>query len=388
MARSWWAEAAGQLASGVDDVFNGFVLARRYQGASHEDTIAVLSLIERFYNRDDPEFEATLFPRAQPMKPQITRVRRLATGGEVVDLSWESVFEPLWSETALDDRIEQLARSEPEVAPSLREIARRTYGGSVSLRERYRALRDNRTAIARWYRHGDSPRPCAVLLHGYASGVLALEEQVWPVQRLYDGGLDVLLTVLPFHGARRDRRRGLRPPAFPVGELRMSIEGMRQLVFDHRALFDYLQLGGAPALGAMGMSFGGYSTALLATLEPRLSFAVLHVPLAHLEPRAWNSPPLLGSPETETERTALRRAQRVVSPFARRPLVPPERCVVTAGTLDRVTGMEHARPLATHLGAELHQFEGAHLLQLGRARAFSPVFALLERGRLWSGGTR
>jgi pimeloyl-ACP methyl ester carboxylesterase len=375
MARSWLAQAAGQLASGVDDVFNGFVLGRRYQGASHEDTIAVLTLIERFYNRADPDFDTALFPRAQPIRPEATRVRRLAAGGEVVDLSWQSAFEPLWSDSALDARLAQLARSEPEVVERLREI----------VSERYLAMRENRTAIARWYRHGDSPRPCAVLLHGYASGVLALEEQIWPVQRLYEGGLDVLLTVLPFHGSRRDRRRGLRPPAFPVGELRMSIEGMRQLVFDHQALFDHLQLGGAPAIGAMGMSFGGYSTALLATLDPRLAFAVLHVPLAHLEPRAWNIPPLAGSPETERERAALRRAQRVVSPFARTALVPSDRCVVTAGTLDRVTGMEHARPLATHLGAQLHEFEGAHLLQLGRTRAFEPVFRLLERSGLWSG---
>ncbi|HMI92426.1 MAG TPA: hypothetical protein VK509_13715, partial [Polyangiales bacterium] len=251
-----------------------------------------------------------------------------------------------------------------------------------SFRERYFAVTENRTVHARWYRHSGAPRACAVLLHGYASGSFALEARVWPVEQLFAAGLDVVLTVLPFHGPRRDPRRGLRPPAFPVAsDLRLGIEGMRQLVLDQRALFDYLQAAGAPALGTMGMSFGGYASALLATLEARLQFAALLVPLAHLEPRSWADPmrsPEPG-PELERERSALRRAQRLVSPFTRPSLLPDGRCIAIAGELDRVTGIAHAEALAAHLHAELHRFEGGHLLQLGRAKAFAHVLALIER---------
>jgi pimeloyl-ACP methyl ester carboxylesterase len=53
--------------------------------------------------------------------------------------------------------------------------------------------------------------------------------------------------------------------------------------------------------------------------------------------------------------------------------------VAIAGELDRVTGMAHAEALARHLRADLHRFEGGHLLQLGRGKAFAHVLAMLER---------
>jgi pimeloyl-ACP methyl ester carboxylesterase len=351
MARSWLARAAGQVASGLDQAFNDFVVGSREPRLAHAERMAVLASVDQFYNR--AELEHGFFPRPGAIEPQLSRLRRLAAGGELLELRWASEFEPLWD--------------------------------GAEFRQRYFAVAENRTAHARWYRHAGAPRPCAVLLHGYASGSLALEARVWPIEQLFAAGLDVVQTVLPFHGPRRDLRRGLRPPAFPVaGDVRLGIEGMRQLVLDHRALFDYLQASGAPALGAMGMSFGGYAGALLATLEARLQFAALLVPLAHLEPRSWSDAARSGDPSLGRERSALRQAQRLVSPFTRPSLLPDGRCVAIAGELDRVTGMAHAEALAEHLRAELHRFEGGHLLQLGRGRAFARVLAMLQRAGITS----
>ena len=351
MVRSWLSRAAGQVASGLDQAFNDFVLGSGEPRIAHAERMAGLARVDAFYNR--AELEPALFPQPDAIAPQRSRLKRLSWGGELVALRWGSAFEPLWSESG------------PEGA---------------RFRERYLGVIENRTVHARWFRHAGPPRPCAVLLHGYASGAFALEERVWPIEQLFRSGLDVVQTLLPFHGARRDPSRGLRPPAFPVaGDVRLGIEGMRQLVFDHRALFDYLAREGSPRIGAMGMSFGGYSTALLATLEARLQFAVLLVPLAHLEPRAWSDGPHVPDSERARERAALRRTQRVVSPFTRPSLLAPGRSIVIAGELDRVTGLAHAEALAEHLRAELHRFEGSHILQLGRARAFERVMELLER---------
>jgi pimeloyl-ACP methyl ester carboxylesterase len=381
MVRSWLSRAAGQVASGLDQLFNDAVLGSPGSSLAHAERLAGLALFEAFYDR--PELESALFPQPSAISPEVRRSGRTSDGGDLLELRWDSAFEPLWSDAALDACLEQIARRDMNAAAELRATAERLLPRTGNFAERYFAVVENRTVHARWYRHAGAPRPCAVLLHGYAPGALALEARVWPVEALYRGGLDVLLTVLPFHGPRRDPRRGLRPPAFPVaGDVRIGIEGMRQLVADHRALFDHLQRAGAPAIGVMGMSFGGYSAALLATLEARLQFAALLVPLAYVEPRAWNEPPLLGSVEIERERVALRRAQRVVSPFARASRVPSERCAVIAGELDRVTGVAQAEALASHLHAPLHRFAGGHILQLGRGRAFAHVYSMLERAGL------
>jgi hypothetical protein len=389
MARSLFAATTRRIAVGLDRAFAGASLVPRGPSAlGHEDRVQALDWVERFYDR--PEYFAehsAFFPRPDPIEPELRRVRGFGSQGEVLDLRWPSAFEPLWSEQKIIEQLEAAGVGKHATAPGIRPGH---FDRSGSVRDKYLGARGNRTAAARWFRHLDGPRPCAVLLHGFMGGAYALEERIWPVRKLFDGGMDVVLTVLPFHGSRRDERRGLRPPLFPSGDPRFTIEGLRQLVLDHRALFDYLERRGCPALGVMGMSLGGYASALLATLEMRLQFAVLFIPLAAIDEFAHEHGRMLGSAvEQRGQADALRRAQRVVSPLARPSQVPPERVVVIAGEHDRVTGLAHSRLLADHFGVQPVMFAGGHLLQLGRTKAFEPVFAMLERARLYRpSGTR
>jgi hypothetical protein len=203
------------------------------------------------------------------------------------------------------------------------------------------------------------------------------------VRKLFAGGMDVVLSALPFHGSRRDERRGLRAPAFPSSDPRFTIEGFRQTVFDQRALFDYLERRGVSALGVMGTSLGGYASALLATLEPRLRFALLFIPLGSLEQFYSDHGAIPGDPHQQHDLiTRLRRAHRVVNPCARPLLVPRQQVAIVAGELDRVTGLTHSRLLADHFGVEVQTFAGGHVLQLGRTQALEPAFELLIRAGL------
>jgi pimeloyl-ACP methyl ester carboxylesterase len=150
------------------------------------------------------------------------------------------------------------------------------------------------------------------------------------------------------------------------------------VVFDHRALFDYLRSVGVTEHGVMGMSLGGYAAGLLATLEPQLRFAVLMVPLAAIEDFAHGSGQVPGDDREQLAlRDALRRAQAPISPLTRQSLVPKDRVVVVAGEADLVTGLTHARKLSDHFGAQLSVFHGGHLLHAGREQAFTPVWRLL-----------
>jgi hypothetical protein len=396
MPRRFLEHTVSKLARSVDLAFASAALrpSRSARGRSSAESLGpdarlhALGLIAAFYNAPDAlEREGRFFPRPQPIRPERTRVRRLADGGEVLDLRWPSEFEPLWSLPAVAARLDSLDAQErarygvDESVDPEQLLAQLGIDQTATLRDKYARLTANRTAHARWLRHpGSAPRPCVVLLHGYLGGNFPIEERVLPVRRIYEGGFDVALSVLPLHGPRRSELRGYLPPAFPSGDPRFTIEGFRQLVSDHRGLFDLLRAEGASGLGVMGMSLGGYGMALLATLEANLRFAVLFIPLAAIEDFAHDHGRMRGSVDEQVaQRSALRAAQWPISPLARPPLIAPESCVVVAGDADLVTGVVHGERLATHFGTTISRFAGGHLLHFGRERAFAPVWALLGR---------
>jgi pimeloyl-ACP methyl ester carboxylesterase len=244
------------------------------------------------------------------------------------------------------------------------------------MREKYLAHTINQTARARLY-VGRAPRPAIVLIHGYLAGHWAIEERAWPIAWLAER-YDLALAVLPFHAVRAAKdRRG--PPPFPGADPRMTNEGFRQAMFDLRALVQFLKSRGAPSVGVMGMSLGGYSTSLLATVQRDLSFAVPIIPLASLADFAQEQGRLGSGEEARLQHDALEQANRIVSPLARPSLVPPERVLVVAAASDRITPVSHAERLAKHFHSELVRFEGGHLLQFGRGEAFRAIGRWLQK---------
>jgi dienelactone hydrolase len=350
-----WRRALYRLAENVDHSFAQIAAASRRKSAvvmCHAERMTLLRSYADFYDAMAQD-TADYFGRPEPLTPVCRVVRRFerravaGLRGEVIDLVWPSTFQPLGPE----------------------EVSRK-----------YLAQTHNTRAHARWFRHGDRPRPTLMLLHGYLGGMPAVEERLWPIGHWFDRGLDVMLTCLPFHGPRADPRRRLARPRFPSGDPRFTVEGFRQVVFDHRALVHYLLEGRASAVGVMGVSLGGYSTALLATLEPQLACAVPVVPLASLSRFAQANGRLAGDPaEQDALRDVLDRVYRTVDPLGYPPQIPAERTLVIAGRRDRVTPVEHAERIAAHLGAPLVLFEGGHLLQTGRRRALHQAEQLFER---------
>jgi pimeloyl-ACP methyl ester carboxylesterase len=380
----WVERTSSRLASRVDDLFcsaalNPPKLMRARSAAEslvHTARMRALSAIGAFYARDaflasDSEF----FPKPPDISPLTTQRRSLGKQGEVVDLTWPTSFTPLWSSSAASE----LLGGQHHPAGSESDLRALQMDRSGELSEKYQRAKRNQTCHARWYRHHGGGRPCAVILHGYMAGSYAIEERIWDVPKLFRQGIDVVISVLPFHGPRRSEKRGYLPPAFPSSDPRFTIEGFRQLVCDQRALFAYLRSQGVTDVGVMGMSLGGYAAALLATLESDLSFLVLFIPLASIEDFAQKHGRLTGSSTQQAEQyLALRAAQRVVSPLARPPLIDSNRVLVLEGASDLVTGPHHAEQLAKHFGAKTVRFSGGHLLHFGRAQAFRAVYGLLR----------
>jgi pimeloyl-ACP methyl ester carboxylesterase len=343
-------EVLNRAASRFDEVVTSTLLHRRArsradrqaESLNHSERIHFLGQLAQLYDRpehfDDP---SSFFPAPGAICPELSHVRRIA-GGEVVDATWLSGF-----------------------TPHCREVT-----------ERYLGHGPNRLAAARLFLHGGSPRPVVFLIHGYRCGQYAFEERVWPIDWLFKGGLDIALPVLPFHAVRAEAGS----VRFPSSDLRVSIEGFRQAVRDLGALGRFFRDRGAPAVGVMGMSLGGYTGALLATLDPRLSFVIPIIPLASFSAVARQNGRLVGTEaEQQLQFEGIDRVYRVVSPLARPSRVDKDRVLIIGAAGDRITPLEHAQRLAGHFQAPLSVFPGGHLLQFGRAQGFRAAGEMLRR---------
>jgi pimeloyl-ACP methyl ester carboxylesterase len=351
-------KAAARAASVLDEAFltlievEGRGSKKAVSEITHARRIELLDEVARIYAKNEFFSEPDSFFKVRaPIRPTYERVggapsapsERPLTAPGTVDLEWESAFVPYHE----------------------------------GVRAKFLSRPRNKTAYARLISAAPN-RPWVVLVHGYMGGQWAFESRQWRVHGLLRAGLNVALFVLPFHAKRAEG--GSFSPIFPGGDPRFNNEAFAQAIFDLRALVAHLYAEGASHVGAMGMSLGGFTTSLLATVEPRLSFAAPVIPLASIAEFA-RARGRLGSSEAEAKREqeALERAIRVVSPLARPLLVPKSRVLVVAADGDRITPIEHARRIADHFGAELQTMHGGHLLQIDRREGLRAVVHMLRR---------
>ena len=233
-------------------------------------------------------------------------------GTQVVDLAWPSEYVPF--------------------LPAARE-------------HHHRAV-ENATARTRWWTSGTG-RPTIVTIHGWGGGNQWLEQRAFTVPYWLKHGFDVASFVLPFHGERAAGQSGAQ---FPSPNPLRTNEAFGQAIFDLRALAAFLRSRGTSAVGPMGMSPGGYTTALWASVDPTLDFASAGI----------------------TEEL-LADAFAVHAPTTRPVQLARERLAVIAGRGDRITPPEQAEALAAHWGVPIHWFDGRHLAQIGRSEALRDV---------------
>jgi pimeloyl-ACP methyl ester carboxylesterase len=343
-------DVLNRAAAGFDIAVSRALLGRsraararsRTESLGHAERIAALERITATW--ESHALAPGFFGDEKPATPGLAFVR-MDGDVKVVDATWPSAFAPV------DD----------------------------GARGRYLERTENATAAARLFLHRE-PRPAVILIHGYRAGHFALEERVWPLRFMLDRGLDVALFVLPFHAVRA-RRAGAA--FFPSSDPRITNEGFRQAMIDLRSLGAHLRQRGAPAVGVMGMSLGGYTSALAATVDPSLAFAVPIIPLASLADVARAGGRFVGTAdEQRLQYDALVRAHRTISPLHRPPQIAADRILVAGAVGDRITPIEHARGIAEHFGAPLEEFVGGHLLSFGRGTAFRAAFRLLGRLQL------
>lgn len=220
------------------------------------------------------------------------------------------------------------------------------------------------------------PRPTIVCIHGLGGGAWWLEERAFAASYWLRQGLDVVLFQLPFHGKRLPPGRG-RGSMFPSPNVVRTNEAFGQAVSDLRALGAWLGARGH-VVGGMGMSLGGYTLSLWATVDDALAFAVPWIPAVDMADLMWRhgegSPARQRAIKAGISADLLRDVFAIHAPTGRAPRVPHAARMIVAGRGDRITPPDQAERLWRHWGdCAIHWFPGGHLAQVGRAEALRAV---------------
>lgn len=242
---------------------------------------------------------------------------------------------------------------------------------------------ENTTSHVRWWTSGKG-RPTLVLLHGWGGGNQWVTARAFDVPYWLRHGWDVAAFVLPFHGARAPASRSaVRSGAlFPSPNPLRTNEGFGQAIHDLRALSLWLRSRGSSAVGVMGMSLGGYTTALWASVAGPadaggIEFAVAMIPAVSMSRLMWRhgeaNPTRRRAASAGITEDLLADAFAVHAPLSRPPRLPGTHLAVIAGRGDRITPPDQAEALAGHWNVPIGWFEGGHLAQIGRGDAVRDV---------------
>jgi hypothetical protein len=232
----------------------------------------------------------------------------------------------------------------------------------------------NPTAYAWVLRHPGEARPWLVCVHGIRVGTLGKNLTLFRPEYLHDElDLNILMPVLPTHGPRRTGPIGGARTL--SGDVMDSLHTGEQAMWELRRLVSWLRNSeGAPAIGALGHSLGGYAVALLASLERNLDCVVAGNPAVDPAGLFWDNAPAVATRSLRTEgvrKDTLEELLRPVSPLALKPLVPPDGRAIFAGVVDRVVPPVEATSLWRHWGRpRIGWYQGSHgrFLQAPEAR--------------------
>jgi dienelactone hydrolase len=249
-------------------------------------------------------------------------------------------------------------------------------------RDAYLTYRENLTSHARWWRlprRDGAPRPAVLVIHGWRAGAHWVSERVFEVPYWLGHGFDVISFQLPLHGERTPE--GVASGAlFLTRNLARTNEAFGNAIYDLRALADALRGDhGVTTLGALGMSLGGYTAALWASVGDELDFAIAMIPAVEMHKLMLRS---AGARERSggVDEALLDDVFAVHAPLGRPPRLPAERLFVIAGDGDQITPPEQAQALIDHWRCPSHWFAGGHLAQIGRLRALRAARLHLAAG--------
>jgi alpha/beta hydrolase fold len=250
-----------------------------------------------------------------------------------------------------------------------------------AMRARWSALTANNVVHAQHWRHDDGPHPTLCVMHGFMGSSYLANGRFFTLPWYYRSGYDVLMYTLPFHGPRAEKLSPFGGFGYFAGGLSGFAEAMAQAVHDFRSIIDYLRQTGVDRIALTGISLGGYTSALVASVDDRLEAVIPNCPV--VTPATmfdeWfpaNKLVGLGLRLSNISRDELAAGLSYHCPLNYRPVVPTDRRMIITGLGDRMAPPGQAEMLWKHWDrCALHWFPGSHVLhvsQLDYLRRMTP----------------
>ncbi len=242
----------------------------------------------------------------------------------------------------------------------------------------------DRVLLEHWQHEPGAPAATVVALHGFSMGYPRLDAFALFASSWFRAGFDVALLTLPFHGARTPKDARFSGERFAVPHVARLNEAVRQAIYEIHMVLGWLRRQGTAPVGLLGLSLGGYLTALMGGLTSDLAFAIPMVPPVCMGDLAWRffarSRRYAASAAPAFSRDELRAAYRVHSPLTYPLRVDRDRILILAGRGDQIVPPDHPYALWRHWEEpDIYWFSGSHLAPFRRGRLFRTLLAHVRR---------
>jgi cephalosporin-C deacetylase-like acetyl esterase len=194
---------------------------------------------------------------------------------------------------------------------------------------------------------------------------------------------------MPYHGPRRKETAKFSGDGFMFFDAGRIAENVRWSIHDLTRYVDYIESRSKAPIGMMGLSLGGFHTALMASLDKRLAFAIPVVPVITLFDVILDWQPSAAVIQAFMKilgltREGINEILAVVSPLSRAPVIPHDRLFIVAGTADRMAHPNHAQSLWQHWKhPKIYWFPGNHLVHFEKAEYMRQVVGFLRGLKLF-----
>jgi len=239
-----------------------------------------------------------------------------------------------------------------------------------AMRKQWSTWSSNNVVHAQHWRHDDGPRPTLCVIHGFMGSSYLANGRFFSLPWYYRSGYDVLLYTLPFHGRRAEKCSPFSGFGYFARGTSGFAEAMAQAVHDFRSIVDYLRHTGVDRIALTGISLGGYTSALLASVEDRIAAVIPNCPVVKpaTSLEEWfpaNKLLRVGFWLAGVGADELTAGLSYHCPLNYAPLVPKDRRMIITGLGDRMAPPQHAAMLWQHWDrCALHWFPGSHVLHV------------------------
>jgi len=205
--------------------------------------------------------------------------------------------------------------------------------------------------------------PAVISLHGLMTPTLIAHRPFF--RAVVEAGASAYALELPYH-LRRTPAGLVSGELFFTADLEMSLAAIQQTVAEVRQLIHYLREAGAPTIGLLGFSLGAWMSALIASCEPEVDFALFAMTPSNLNDVLWKTK--LGEPlRRQFEAAGWSAADtapfyHLLDPQHLPLLIQPERREIFAPTFDRFIPFQYTQQLQHRWQQpHLHVYRSGHI---------------------------